>query len=141
VTQQSTIAPQPLRALNYLVDKLAISLCVAVIQKSFGIETPEFKTIEDFASIPLSFFVLSTVVNFLYYFGLEVSSGTTLGKLLTGTEVVMLEGKNKVGTTAIRTLTRFIPAYALICAFSGPVLLHDKFSHTRVMSKPRHMYQ
>jgi uncharacterized RDD family membrane protein YckC len=126
VSLPNNIAIPPQRVINFLIDQVVIRIFIAVV-------TPEFKTIEDFAAIPMSFFALGYAVNFFYYFGLELSSGTTLGKLLTGTHVVLHAGRNRVWSTMIRSLVRLIPAYPLICLFSPVILLHDSLSKTMVL--------
>jgi uncharacterized RDD family membrane protein YckC len=132
---QTNIALAPHRAINYLVDQLAIQIIMFVMCPAFGLEDIAVKSIEDIAQLPLGYFALNFSVIFLYYFSLEVSSGTTVGKLLTGTYVVLGAGRNKISATIIRSLIRLIPFYPVICFFSAVILPHDRLSGTRVLRK------
>ncbi|MBJ6110173.1 RDD family protein [Hymenobacter sp. BT523] len=74
---------------------------------------------------------------FVYYFVLEVSTGRTIGKLLTRTRVVMEDGF-ELTTKAIflRSLCRMIP-FDAFSFLSGNAGWHDTFSKTRVVQIPR----
>jgi uncharacterized RDD family membrane protein YckC len=85
-------------------------------------------------------YVLSGVISLLYFFLMELYTGRTLGKLITGTKV--LNSKHERASAAQllgRSLMRFIPLEPLsILASSG--LWHDSASRTIVVdmrAKPR----
>ena len=76
---------------------------------------------------------------FLYYFIFEMAFGKTLGKFITGTEVVTLNGeKPSARTIALRTLSRFVPFEALsgfsISDTKG--CWHDEWTGTVVVKTP-----
>jgi uncharacterized RDD family membrane protein YckC len=71
---------------------------------------------------------------FVYYLVFEATLGLTLGKLVTGTRVVTVDGsKPTFGQICRRTLARFIPFEPL--SFFGSSLSgwHDTMSRTRVV--------
>lgn len=73
----------------------------------------------------------------LYYFGMELALGRTVGKFLTGTRVVDVVGrKPSAGAIAGRTLCRLIPLewVTFLLKDSG---LHDTLSGTRVVLASR----
>lgn len=78
-------------------------------------------------------FALGLLVAFTYYFGFEVTTGRTLGKYLTGTQVVDTLG-NKPTTKAIvvRTLCRAIP-FEMLSFLPSDSGWHDSFSGTKVV--------
>lgn len=74
--------------------------------------------------------------SFLYYFSLESMNGKTIGKYLTKTRVVYMDGSTPTnGTIAKRALCRFIPFDALSFLSSYPIGWHDKFSDTLVIDE------
>lgn len=78
-------------------------------------------------------YLLGMIAGILYYFSLEVLTGRTLGKLITGTRVVDEHG-NKPSARAvfIRTLCRYVPfePFSVLADGSG---WHDEWSHARVV--------
>lgn len=76
--------------------------------------------------------------SFLYYFSLESMNGKTIGKYLTKTRVVYMDGSTPTnGTIAKRALCRFIPFDAFSFLSSNPIGWHDKFSDTIVIDEQR----
>ena len=77
----------------------------------------------------------SVVFPFLYYTVLEGVFGRTLGKLVTGTRVVALDGRRATLLQILgRTLARFIPFEPLSFFGRGaPIGWHDSLSNTRVI--------
>ena len=76
---------------------------------------------------------------FLYYLVLETLFQKTLGKLITGTKVIMLDGsKPDVRTVALRSLIRLIP-WEAISIYTGKepdkkgTWWHDRWTSTRVI--------
>jgi uncharacterized RDD family membrane protein YckC len=78
------------------------------------------------------FFVIITfLILFTYYILLEYKTNKTLGKLLTRTTILMIDGsKPTLKTIIIRTLSRLIPFNTLITLFTG-ISIHDRVSKTR----------
>ena len=77
--------------------------------------------------------LVSISIYFLYLFGVEtLTKGRSLGKLITGTKVVAIDGA--VPTTKdffIRNVSRLVPFDAL--SFFGNTGWHDNWSETRVV--------
>ncbi|AWH84696.1 RDD family protein [Flavobacterium album] len=68
----------------------------------------------------------------VYYLLMEMTTQRTIGKLITGTKVVMEDGsKPPAGTIALRTLCRLIPFDAF--SFLGDRGWHDSITHTYVV--------
>jgi uncharacterized RDD family membrane protein YckC len=122
------------RVFNFLIDQFAIMAIIGIVQPTFGVENIEIKTLQDIALMPKAVILINLSVSIMYYFGLEYASGTTLGKLLSGTYVQFNPEKNKAWLCFVRTITRLIPLYALICLFTRGKLWHDRTSNTQVLS-------
>lgn len=80
-------------------------------------------------------FFLSLALYALYFIVLEVSFGRTIGKLLTGTQVVNASGgKASLGQIVGRTFARLIPFEPLSFLFGDTTTgWHDTLSDTRVV--------
>ena len=78
-------------------------------------------------------YVLNGFVIFIYYFILEATTGMTIGKLITQTKVININGlKPSTYNIFIRTFCRLIPFDAFsFLAISG---WHDSLSNTTVVS-------
>jgi uncharacterized RDD family membrane protein YckC len=122
------------RVFNFIIDQLALVAIVGIVQPAFGVEAVEIKTIQDIAAMPKSVIIINYVVLFMYYFGLEYGSGTTLGKLLSGTYVQFDASQNRVWLCFVRTIIRMIPLYTIICMLSRGKYLHDRASSSVVDS-------
>ncbi len=73
-----------------------------------------------------------------YYWILEFMFGATLGKRLTGTRVVALDGGPATALQVlIRTLCRLVPLEFLSFMHSDPIGWHDRWSQTRVVARMR----
>ncbi|WP_437859494.1 RDD family protein [Sorangium sp. So ce363] len=118
------------RFVNLIVDYAGMLLFTFIVGGIFGLiaGTEALEQINDT--------LLSLVMMFAYYVSMEAIFGATLGKLVTGTRVVMEDGSRAgVGRIAIRTLCRFIPfeAFTFLKRGDAPVGLHDGLSKTRVI--------
>lgn len=72
---------------------------------------------------------------FLYYVILENTYGKTLGKMLTKTTVVGINGdKPELRQIILRTLVRLVPLEVFSFIGSNPVGWHDKWAKTVVVS-------
>lgn len=81
--------------------------------------------------------VLGIILITLYYFPQEAIWGRTLGKLITKTKVVALDGSKPSIMQALgRTLCRFVPfeAFTFLGGKGKPHGLHDKIPKTKVIS-------
>ena len=84
----------------------------------------------------LAQFGIGLATGFSYYVGLEAWSGQTLGKLLTGTRAVRMDGSELALWKALqRTLARQIPfePFSYLGAGERPAGWHDSLSKTRVI--------
>ena len=81
--------------------------------------------------------LLGIILITLYYFPQEAIWGRTLGKLVTNTKVVTLDGKKASFLQALgRTFCRFIPfeAFTFLGGKGKPHGLHDRLPKTKVIS-------
>jgi uncharacterized RDD family membrane protein YckC len=116
------IATRGRRFGDLLIDQLAMGVLSAV---SSAIEPDK----------SISGLLLESIVfPFLYYTVLEAAFGWTLGKLVTGTRVVALDGRRATFPQILgRSLARFIPFEPLSFFGRDPVGWHDSLSNTRVI--------
>jgi uncharacterized RDD family membrane protein YckC len=78
--------------------------------------------------------ILDLAVIFAYFYGLENSVGQTVGKMITKTKVVNLEGgKPTTQQMLVRTFSRIIPLEPVLLI--GGKWLHDSLSQTRVVNQ------
>ena len=124
-------AGRQVRFANFIIDyvvQMVISFASgAGIVWQWGAEGAEF--IE--RTSPYAF---GLAILFFYYFGFEVLTSRTLGKMVTGTRVVNAAGgKPSVGQILGRTLTRMIPFEALTFLRAGGRGLHDSLPETYVV--------
>ncbi|MCX6158936.1 MAG: RDD family protein [Ignavibacteriae bacterium] len=80
------------------------------------------------------FKILDIAVVFAYFYGLENSLGQTVGKMITKTKVVTLDGgKPTTQQMLVRTFSRVIPLEPVLLI--GGKWLHDSLSQTRVVNQ------
>jgi uncharacterized RDD family membrane protein YckC len=80
------------------------------------------------------FKILDIAVVFAYFYGLENSLGQTVGKMITKTKVVNLDGgKPTTQQMLVRTFSRVIPLEPVLLI--GGKWLHDSLSQTRVVNQ------
>ncbi len=90
----------------------------------------------DSIAIQLCLNLFNCLGMWVYYSVFEAATGVTLGKLVTGTRVVAVDGsKPTVGQILGRSLCRFIPfeAFSFFGGQGRPVGWHDSISGTRVI--------
>lgn len=111
---------------NYLLDLLGIFGFVFVLGFVAIVGGAGVQGVSDFGGY----------VGMLAYYAIcEAAFGKTLGKLVTGTRVVMEDGsKPGFGTILLRTVIRFVPFEPLSALFGDGVMWHDSWSKTRVIS-------
>ena len=125
------------RFINYLIDAIAISMILFLLililsiilikinPESLKIITGEQKYFE---------YILFVISMFCYYYLFESINGKTIGKYLTKTKVVRLDGeKPKSKDILIRTLSRFIPFEPLSFLGENKMGWHDTISKTSVV--------
>jgi uncharacterized RDD family membrane protein YckC len=128
------------RFLNFLIDRTVIILffvglgfLAATLYQFFEIEflikfVYKLEGLTRFEDI-----LLGWITYFLYVFLTEYfCNGKTLGKLLTGTRVVSMDGSKPSGKEFfIRNISRLVPFDAF--SFLGDIGWHDSWSNTRVV--------
>ncbi|GGF05115.1 Uncharacterized membrane protein YckC, RDD family [Chishuiella changwenlii] len=126
-------ANKGLRFLNYLIDLVAVIfiLAIVLITISFTSEALGLTISEESILFDLFIYVLVVIIYFLIEF---VTKGRSLGKLITGTKVVMIDGTEPTTKDYfVRNLCRIIPFDAF--TFLGENGWHDKISKTTVVRK------
>jgi len=126
------------RFANYLVDTLAyyiliflIGLIAGLLSEVFGIDGMLI-WISEINPITEIFFNVSIMV--IYYLFMESLTQRSLGKFITGTKVVLIDGsKPEAGTIGIRTLCRIIPFEQFSFLGGKARGWHDSFSKTFVI--------
>jgi uncharacterized RDD family membrane protein YckC len=124
---------------SFLIHILAIGLNMI---HSFTLTENEIKNImisNDFSAFIhyiKAQYVVGVLLNFAYYFPLELYSKATFGKLLTNTRVISADGKVcNANQILLRTLCRCIPFDNISFLFTNKVGWHDSISKTRVITK------
>lgn len=124
------------RFTNWFVDVVVRMLLIELVGLAVEWLGLSGKVSEEFlesTTFALLDFALGLLVAFTYYFAFEVTTGRTLGKYLTGTQVVDTLG-NKPTTKAIvlRTLCRAIP-FEILSFLPSDSGWHDSLSGTKVV--------
>lgn len=124
------------RFLNFVIDLIAIYMLMAILGVLMGIITALTGNVNGFGGgglTQLIFLFLYFSVFFLYYTLLEGTKGKSLGKLITKTRVLSIEGERiTYGKAFVRTLIRFLP-FEFISGFSGTTMWHDQWTYTMLI--------
>lgn len=130
------IAGQERRFLNLVIDMFTIAVLwflLTIVLLILGFD----QTIADESGeeLPLIPIIILIPTFWGYYILAEYKFQRTVGKLLSRTRVVSLNGdKPTLNQIVIRTLSRSIP-FEYFSYLSSAEGLHDKFSKTRVVQK------
>ena len=128
------MASQGKRFANLIVDRIVLyilqmffgglTFVIADMLGSFAIEYLEFVSI-----------VIGLMLGTIYYALMEIIFGKTLGKFVTSTRVISVEGDIPSGMQIIgRSFARLIPFNAISFLFGNPPEgWHDQLSKTRVV--------
>ena len=109
------------RIINFAVDAIVISVISTMIMAIFN---------------AYHLFVISYIVQVLYYFLFELTSGQTIGKKITNTIVVDMNNVQPgAGRILWRTILRLNPFDAFTYLFGQEQGGHDLISKTRLVSK------
>ncbi|SFN15662.1 Uncharacterized membrane protein YckC, RDD family [Chryseobacterium oleae] len=122
------------RFANYMIDLIAFYIVFFVIMLVITLINPAYG--HWFANTHDLLQRLIGVVSYaLFSFFIEaVTGGRSLGKLITGTKVIMTDGeKPSVGDYFLRNIIRGIILIDQL-SFFGENGLHDSWSHTRVIN-------
>jgi uncharacterized RDD family membrane protein YckC len=124
-----------IRFVNYLIDVVVIVLLCGVIGVciGFGLLWTNKGYLADGPALDILSRLVAIVVAFFYYTSFETLFQRSIGKMITGTLVVDLEGnKPSFGAIAKRSGSRLVPfeVFSFLGSHAG---WHDKWSDTRVM--------
>jgi len=122
-----------IRFSNLVIDVLVVRLGLLryIVYPFLRIEYPTLlaHSIYNFRYVS---YLINIVVFFVYYFGMETSSGLTIGKLITQTKVVTVNGFTPTNYDIfIRTIWRLVPFEAI--SWFGIKGWHDSQSKTTVV--------
>lgn len=118
------------RFANLLLDYVGCILLTGVVMAPIEVISPGYLEAQ-LNPVVEQFF--SWIVMLVYYIGFEATLGRTLGKFLTGTAVLTVQGtKPSFGQIVGRTFSRFVPFEPFSFLGSGDGW-HDKWSGTRVV--------
>lgn len=122
------------RLVNFVIDVVAFYALMFIAGAVAGLVTmaivPEFNSTGAGGSIQLLFLFIYFLIIILYYTLLEGSKGKTLGKLVTKTKSIQIDGSPLGYKKAfLRSLCRFIP-FEFISVFFGGMMWHDQWTYT-----------
>lgn len=129
------------RFVNSLLDGIFLQIAYYAIVFIFGVfsllttngETIDSEAIENDAAINFYFLLVYFLLHFGYFILMEYYLGKTLGKYITGTSVISIDGNRPtIGQIVGRTFSRLVPFEAL--SFLGENGWHDSWSDTRVIN-------
>jgi uncharacterized RDD family membrane protein YckC len=116
------------RLLNFVIDSIAFLIVFAILGFVIGLL---YNTNNQFI-IQLSAYILLAVAFFGYYIFMEYKYQKTIGKLITKTKVLRVDGeKAQLGDIVARTFCRLIPFDRLSYLFTSNGF-HDRLSDTTV---------
>lgn len=126
--------PKGTRFVNYLVDGIVVYVLDTVLSK---ILLPSYdpSDLEAMMSALPAIIGLNLLIFVAYYVGMEASGGRTVGKFLTNTKTIDLNGNQPdAGTIVKRSLIRIIPFEPFSYLFGNDNMgWHDRWSGTRVV--------
>lgn len=143
---QKNKADKGLRFANFLIDLVSFFLIMVAIGFVAGLVlyfiNPYSTFFEDLEGIhPFLDRILSSILMVFYYFGMEIlTKGRSIGKFITGTQVVTLEGETPTANVFLkRSFCRIIPFEAF--SFFGENGWHDSIPKTAVVVKKHFEYE
>lgn len=130
------------RFLNLVIDTVVYYVLVFIsaftLFSLLAVVYPEIvnELIDEDGSTPLWAYAYAIVIYVLYYTGMESGMGRTIGKLVTGTQVVDIHGKKPTtGCAFRRSLARLVPFEGFSFLGSEPRGWHDRWTDTFVVEK------
>jgi uncharacterized RDD family membrane protein YckC len=130
------LASRGQRFANWLVDYIAIQIVSFVVGIVYGVLflTTQGPNAADSPAFNFVGLLLGIGVTLGYYLILEAAAGQTLGKIVTGTRVVSMDGSRpSFGQILGRTFCRLIPFEAFSFFAQDAVGWHDSIPQTRVV--------
>ncbi|PCI98123.1 MAG: hypothetical protein COB15_06400 [Flavobacteriales bacterium] len=121
-----------IRFANFIIDRVVHLAIIFIISFIFAIANIEF--IFNMDRVEEIVFELSLYV--VYYIVMEFSFQTTVGKLITGTVVVNIDGSKPTLKVIVgRSFSRLVPFDALSFLGGGASGWHDSWSNTKVIKR------
>ena len=143
---QKNKADKGLRFANFLIDTFIFYSCFIIFGFIVGfaavVLTSDASFIEKLENInPILDRIVTALIMVLYFFGIEtLTKGRSVGKFITGTKVVTLEGTLPTSNVFFkRSLCRIIPFEAF--SFLGENGWHDSIPKTAVVIKKHFDYE
>ena len=126
-------ANKGIRLANYLIDAIVYLICTFIVGVLLGLLSMALSF--ELPKNDLFYNLFALLILVIYFFLIEsLTKGRSLGKLITGTKVVMIDGTNPTTKEYfIRSLCRIIPFEPI--SFLGENGWHDKISKTTVVNK------
>ena len=125
---------------NYIIDILLFYAFLFVIGIFWGLTSPEtVDSISEFSENPLLDRLATLVMYALFMFGQEaIFKGRSVGKFITGTRAVNLDGSTiTIKTAMLRALSRAVP-FCVFSALGTPCIpWQDKWTDTMVIDIKR----
>lgn len=122
---------------NYIIDIIAfwiLIILLGVIYGVFLVATDSDDVTAD-GSADVLLYIIVYGIYFLYFYGMEAAFQKTLGKMITKTKVVTMDGQKPTNTNILgRTACRFIPFDAFSFLGSKAIGWHDSISKTYVIN-------
>jgi uncharacterized RDD family membrane protein YckC len=136
-----TLATQGQRFFNWLVDNILLRLIIQFVTGQFFVEMmfnlwPEY-TIRVFSETSFETYFVSyliSIIHYIFYYTIceKAFKGYTLGKLITGTRAIKMDGQELTLKDAfLRSLSRMVP-FEVFSGFSEQPW-HDTWTNTGVV--------
>lgn len=129
-----SMASKGLRFANYLIDVILFRILSYGIGYALGMFLINTSIMDNQIVFTL-FVILFELVLFVFYFALQefLMKGRTIGKFITGTKVVLIDGNDpEFNAYLIRSVSRLVPFEQF--SFFGEIGWHDAWSKTRVVN-------
>ncbi len=126
-------ANKGIRLANYLIDAIVYLICTFIVGVLLGLLSMALSF--ELPKNDLFYNLFALLILVIYFFLIEsLTKGRSLGKLITGTKVVMIDGSApSTKDYFMRSLCRIIPFDVL--TFLGENGWHDSISKTTVVNK------
>jgi uncharacterized RDD family membrane protein YckC len=118
------------RFANYIIDVIVMYIFMVILSVLGFIYLPSDP---EEPRLSIVFYMI-----FLFYYTLMeyFTGGKTIGKFITKTRAVRLDGKSLTfGEAFVRSISRFIPFEVFSCLGNPPKGWHDKIARTRVVEE------
>lgn len=140
--KQYTPASNGKRFSNYILDTIFFYIFAIIIGLIMGLVIGVIMVVTENDSLAIIFdeenklakYLMGFMIAMVYYSTFEAATGRTLGKYITGTKMINMEGEiPSYGRILLRTPCRFIPfePFSFLFAETG---WHDSLSKTKVVN-------